>query len=256
MSFWGLEYERALACFERHTRNETYESAMAPHEIESAEVFDANRAETLYRKLDDLRQTFPLDALPRNRAKDFEAGACGIVHRELNLGPEAAGSPEFWSWLTFCAVGGAFANLVRWRFGTEEGHDPRNYGVTSRANTFEGLLARLWFRGEMVYDPAGPDPYDLAKRGDVDIWRSHIIRPEYARCPVVRRELIRFQYPDATGKRTLKNVHLRELVKLIRIGEASIAYELLDEKEVASIIAGLAKKVVEDEVTVTEAGED
>jgi hypothetical protein len=108
----------------------------------------------------------------------------------------------------------------------------------------------------MVYDPAGPDPYDLAKRGDVDIWRSHIIRPEYARCPVVRRELIRFQYPDATGKRTLKNVHLRELVKLIRIGEASIAYELLDEKEVASIIAGLAKKVVEDEVTVTEAGED
>lgn len=242
MSYFGLEYDRAISFFERHTRNEPWDSSNAAHEIQSSEQFDASRAEALYRKLDDLRQAFPLDALPRNRAKDFEAGASGIVHRELNLGPEAAATPDFWAWLTFCAVGGALANLVKWRFGTEEGHDPRNYGITTPANTFEGLFARLWFRGEIAYDPGSSDPYDLAKRGDVDIWRSHIIRPEFARCPIVRRELIRYQYPDASGKRTLRNLHLRELVKLIRIGEASLAYELLDEKEVSSIIDALAKK--------------
>lgn len=243
MSFLGLEYGRAMALFEKHARNEPWKPDGAAHEVQSEETFDTDRAENLYSKLHDLRQTFPIDALPRNRAKDFEAGACGIVHRELRLSPAVAGCAEFWSWLNFCAVGGAFVNLVKWRFGTEDSDEPRNYGVTNAASVFEGLLARLWLRGEVGYDPTASDPYELSKRGDIDIWRSHLIRQEYGRCPTVRRALIRFQYPDASGRKTLSNDQLRELVKLIRIGEASTAYELLDETEVAEIIKELAEEV-------------
>lgn len=243
MSFLGLEYGRAMALFEKLARNDPWKPDGVAFEVQGVETFDTDRAENLYSKLHDLRQTFPIDALPRNRAKDFEAGACGIVHRELRLTPAVAGCAEFWSWLNFCAVGGAFVNLVKWRFGNETSDEPRNFGVTNSASIFEGLLARLWLRGEVGYDPTASDPYELSKRGDIDIWRSHVIRQEYGRCPIVRRALIRFQYPDAAGRKTLSNNQLRELVKLIRIGEASTAYELLDETEVAEIIKELAKQV-------------
>lgn len=112
-----------------------------------------------------------------------------------------------------------------------------NYGIGARS---ENLLYRLWLRADLVLDEQSGDRYHLAKRGQIDFYRSHLFRQGYANARNFARALLRFQYPsdDAAAPR-LKVDDIRELVKRLRRLRANLFLEILDEKE--------CRKVIEDE---------
>lgn len=244
MGFPALGIDIARGLVEKRTRNEEWYDARHATSVQSPFTFDERSTEVLLRELEGLRGRYGDGALPKTKGKAFEADACEVVHRNLRLAPDCASSPEFWAWLTLIAERGAFADLVDWRFGSFETIKPRNYGVARSSEVFEGLFARLWFRGEMGYEAESNDPYTLARRGDIDIWRSHLFRQEFGRCYPVQRALLRFQYPDAQpNRRTLSNPLLRKLVKRLRIENATLSYELLDVEAVTEVIKTIAEEI-------------
>jgi hypothetical protein len=174
---------------------------------------------------------------------EFEGPASRMVHEGLGIGADAAGSREFWLWLTFVAGDGMFADLVKWRFGTQKSIDLVNYGIGRRSEMWEGLFARLWWRGNTGYAADAPEPYEIAARGDADLWRSHIIRQEYGRCRPVARALVEYQYPTPQSKARLEIVQLRALAKRLRIVEASVGYELLCEEDIGKLIKEYVEQI-------------
>jgi hypothetical protein len=145
--------------------------------------------------------------------------------------------------LNFVAADGGYADLVQWRFGTQESIDPVNFGIARRSGMWEGLFARLWLRGNIGFDAASSDPYRIARKGDIDIWRSHIIRTEYGRCKPVAHALVNYQYPDDTSGKPLSVKELRELAKKLRIADASISYELLDGDAIRELIEDNVERI-------------
>lgn len=171
------------------------------------------------------------------RGGAFEATACEVAHATFALPRQLACDGEFWLWLTMAAQDGAFARLVDWRFGPD-GH-VSNYGATTPGSFREGLLARLWWRGEIGHraEDVG-DPYALARMGDQDIWRSHIFRTRYGRNRDLAREFLLTVYDGVKRRQTL-GVE-RKLAKLTRARHASTAIEVLDAHAKRRLLGELA----------------
>jgi hypothetical protein len=244
MGFPALGIESARGLVEKRLKGEEWFDARLERVVESTFDFDRNSVDKLADELAIVRERFGGKYLPKNKGKGFEADACVIVHQRLRLSPECASSPEFWAWLTLLAADGLFAEIVDWRFGGYDSIKPRNYGIARPSEIFEGLFARLWFRGEMAYEPKAKDPYTLAKRGDIDIWRSHLFRQEFGRCYAVQRALLRYQYPDANPtKKTMSTGEIRKLVKRLRIANATLSYELLDVETVTEVISTIVQEL-------------
>lgn len=244
MGFPTLSVDVARALVDKRQKGEAWRDPRLERIVDSPTDFDRGSVDKLADELGALRERFGGKALPKNKGKVFEADACPILHQLLRLSPDCASSPEFWAWLTLVAADGVFADLVDWRFGGYETIKPRNYGIARPSEIFEGLFARLWFRGEMAYEPKAEDPYTLAKRGDIDIWRSHLFRQEFGRCYAVQRALLRYQYPDANPtKKTLSTGEIRKLVKRLRIANATLSYELLDVETVTEVISTLVQEL-------------
>jgi Family of unknown function (DUF6339) len=158
-------------------------------------------------------------------SRRFESCAASDVHQILPRSHPALSDPDFWTWLAVAH----FSDVVEWRYGNpEKGCDQKNYGIGSRA---ENLLYRLWLRGELGYDPKSEDPYDLARRGDIDFWRSHVFRRRFASARQFVHAWLRFQFPsaDAESRGRLTISQIRELVKHINRLKTNIVFELLDE---------------------------
>jgi hypothetical protein len=244
MGFPALSIDIARGLVEKRAKGEEWFDARLERVIESTFDFDRDSVDTLADQLAALRERFGGDSLPANKGKVFEADACVIVHQQLRLSPDCASSPEFWAWLTLLAADGVFADLVDWRFGGYDSIKPRNYGIARPSEIFEGLFARLWFRAEIAFEPDGADPYSLARRGDIDIWRSHLFRQEFGRCYAVQRALLRYQYPDANPtKKTLSTGEIRKLVKRLRIANATLSYELIDVEAVTEVITAIVQEL-------------
>jgi hypothetical protein len=244
MGFPAIGVDMAKELVERRAAGKAWHDVRCEKTIASDYEFPRACLEPLAERLFALRGKFGGAALAKSRGKAFEAAACEVVHRTLPLGPDCASSPEFWAWLTLIASDGVFAELVDWRFGGYDAIKPRNYGVARQSELFEGLFARLWFRGEIAFEPDATDPYTLAKRGDIDIWRSHLFRQEFGRCQSVQRALLRYQYPDANPtKKTLSNTEIRKLVKRLRIANATLSYELLDVETVTEVISTIVEEL-------------
>jgi hypothetical protein len=235
MQFPTLPLEVAKQGLEKHRAGEPWSGASYVRWTGTGPKFDEAAAAMVHGQLVTLKEEIGTERLPAMRGKDFESPASAIVHAGLAVGPAAAGSREFWLWLNFVAAEGRFLSLVDWRFSARDAINEVNYGITRRAGVWEGLLARLWWRGNVGYDPDEADPYRLARKGDVDIWRSHIIRQEYGRFRPLARALVEYQNPDK-GKNPLSTEQLRALAKRLRIVDASISYELLTLDQVKEII--------------------
>ena len=124
----------------------------------------------------------------------FERQAASLVHRHLGLHPIVAGDPGFWRWLTFSGEGD-LADLVDWRYpGQETGHARDQYFGFGQMK--EGMYAYLWLCAQSVLDLTLEDPYELSRRGDVDVWQSHVVRIDFGSVPQLARAFIRFVFPD------------------------------------------------------------
>lgn len=165
------------------------------------------------------------------QANEFEAEAAKAIHQAAVLPAEVLGDADFWLWLAVVH----FSDIVEWRYGSpEKGTGLPNYGIGARN---ENLLFRLWMRADLVLDEQSDDRYHLAKRGQIDFYRSHLFRQGYANARIFARALLRFQYPsDDPAAPRLKIDDIRELVKRLRRLRANLVLEILDEKECLKVI--------------------
>jgi hypothetical protein len=148
----------------------------------------------LKNKLNEIRSKYPLILRPHDPSGGkFESEACSIVHSTLPPDPCMLGDYEWWTWLAIVR----FRDLVEWRYGPSKPTAPANFGIGSGS---ENLLYRMWLRADIGYDPKRKDPYELARRGDQDFWRSHVFRQSYGRCRTLVRALILYQFPEKTMK--------------------------------------------------------
>lgn len=162
----------------------------------------------------------------------FEAEACSEIHRLLPFDPDMLADYEFWSWLAVFR----FRELVDWRHGGDAGRAAAaNFGIGSGK---ENLLYRMWLRADAGYRPGEGDPYELARRGDQDFWRSHVSRQGYGMCRSLVRALVRYQFPDGSSDRpTLSILEIRELAKRLRRLHPNVLFEYLDEESAYLLVA-------------------
>jgi len=195
----------------------------------------------LAKTLDEIKSKYPARLRRRDPAGgDFEAKGCTEVHRALPFDPQMLGDYEWWMWLAVFR----FRELVDWRHGGESGvAAPANFGI---GNGSENFLYRMWLRADAGYDPTRPDPYELARRGDQDFWRSHVFRQGYGRCRSLVRALIRYQFPDGSGSNpSLKTDEIRELAKRLRRLHPNVILEYLDEGTAYEVIRAQAERAKE-----------
>jgi hypothetical protein len=186
--------------------------------------------------------------LNHNKPAEFEAEGSALVHADLALPGVVAGDNGFWRWLTFCSAGGTFAEIVAQRFGGY-GADEVNFGIGSDANMRDGLLARLWWRGQALFTSDAADPYTWARRGDIDTWRSHIIRQEFGACANAAKALLKYQFPDEnqTENGTMTPVEkYRRLPKLMKVMHATHSFESMDLDQCYAVVLRLAKELDSD----------
>lgn len=219
-------------------------------------------------KLEDIRRVAgvgePIDEAPLNelrvrllkikkrypvrlRLKDpeggrFESEACASVHLCMQgLDRFILADYDFWTWLAVDFL----ADLLEWRFGTDgRPAQPANYGIGARA---ENLWFRLWLRGELGKAP-GTDPYELAKSGDQDLWRSHLLRQGYANARALAHAVLKLQAGSLkVDKKTVKRLAggddpngVRMLAKRIRRMRANLVLEYLTPQQAESLVSELS----------------
>lgn len=170
----------------------------------------------------------------------FEAAACVLVHEALPR-DAALADPEFWIWMAT----GPGLDLIRRRYpGKGDAQIPDRLNFTS-ASARETFFYRLWVRAELACDPALKDPYELARYGDIDFWRSHVFRQMSTETGPLLAAFIRFQHPDGPeGKKRLSQSEIRELVKYMRRAAANVLVEVLDEDEAERFLEEQWQKIL------------
>ena len=172
----------------------------------------------LFAKLEQLAVGDPVKKRGDPRGAAFEISAAPPIHQVLPSDPALA-DPRFWTWMTMTYGRG----LVNWRY--EGKPDLANFGAGS---SVENLIFRIWLRAEVSYSPELADPYELAKVGDIDFWRSHIFRQSYADARVFARALINFQFPLASQRKAHLSIDdIRALVKRLKKARTNLQFELM-----------------------------
>jgi hypothetical protein len=183
---------------------------------------------------------------PKGVAQDayFEMMGCSLVHKTLSdISTLTATDPGFWMWVTFASCGNKLVEFVDARMKKGEQLPAEdNFGITTRANVFEGLYARLWWRGFRFLDDKAPNPYDLAERGDVDFWRSHIIRQKYSYSDSMSKAFIRFIFPEHKQTSSNNILLMRKIASKLKARHASCAYESLTEDKCTEILVAIAEE--------------
>ena len=224
-------------------------------------IYDANRYVKLqgsgenevdgvkFRRLhDELRAIF-VGPRPKGEAQDayFEMMACSVVHRALDkLSIAAASDPKFWLWLTFASAGKKMVDLVTDRFKKGEKIPADvNFGITTGAYVYDGLYARLWWRGYRFFDETAQNPYELAERGDIDFWRSHILDQKFSQADCMTKAFIKFILPEHKKSSGWDTPLMRGVAKKLKARYTSCCFESLEEDQCNQILTDLASEVRE-----------
>lgn len=188
------------------------------------------RVKALRAKLLSLKEDFPAELRGKDSAgSQYEALGCEVIHSILPYDLQMLSDPGFWIWLAVTQL----SDIVEWRHGgTGRLANLANYGIGNRV---ENLFFRMWLRAELVKDHTSSDPYWLAKRGQQDFWRSHVLRVNYANVRALTKALVLFQYPGSE-KATLPTAGIRELAKRLKRLHANVVYEFLTPPQIELIL--------------------
>lgn len=244
-----ISMEAARDCLRRHRSGGSW---TAHHYVRWVGEGDNWREFNAVEALQDLRylaKSLNRDPLPASMGQKFEAPASACLHQKLNLPAAFAGARDFWLWLTFAAAEGGYVDLVDWRFGRGTIGDV-NYGIGAASSIREGLLARLWWRGEKGHGAGETgEPYAYAKTGSVDLWRSHFIRPEIGRCRELVEGFLRAKHPGNDPNHVALSVdEERDLSKRLTMLNATIAFEVLNPEEIDQIIKRAIQEIRNEKV--------
>lgn len=204
------------------------------------EDYPAEQVQKLRAALLALKSKYPDELKQRDEnGGKFEAEACATVHQCLPYDPQVFADSGFWVWLAVTQL----SDIVEWRHGGKDRLAAlANYGI---GNRIENLVFRMWLRADLVRDPSAQDPYWLAKRGDQDLWRSHILRQGYANVRELARALVSFQcLPEGYRLHQTDANGIRMLAKRIKRLRANIVFEFLNTNQLVALLtqqsAGLA----------------
>ena len=227
-SYPTLSVEAARRAFEEHLAEKPIESMVQEATVQvNGPEFEEAEAVDLSNVLWELAHGLGKPGFA------FERQAASLVHRHLGLHPIVAGDAGFWRWLTFSGEGD-LADLVNWRYpGQETGHAREQYFGFGQMK--EGMYAYLWLCAQSVMDHTLEDPYELSRRGDVDVWQSHVVRIDFGSVPQLARAFIRFVFPDEETQ-FLRREQYRQLAREVTRRNASMAFELLDDSESLELI--------------------
>ena len=227
-SYPTLSVEAARRAFEENLAEKPIESMVQEAMVQvSGPGFDEAESVDLSNVLWELAHGFEKPGYA------FERQAASLVHRHLGLHPIVAGDAGFWRWLTFSGEGD-LADLVDWRYpGQETGHAREQYFGFGQMK--EGMYAYMWLCAQSVLDHTLEDPYELSRRGDVDVWQSHVVRIDFGSVPQLARAFIRFVFPDEENQ-FLRREQYRQLAREVTRRNASMAFELLDDSESLELI--------------------
>jgi hypothetical protein len=194
--------------------------------------------EGLIEELDAIRQNYDEkypDGLPKNAGGRFDAEIVEPIHKHLSLlaTPDKLCQIGFWRWLSNVASNGYFWDLIAWRF---EQRTQVNWAITSPRKLKETLFFRCWLRGHRMLDPKRDDPYEYAKKGDSEFWRSHILRSDLGKDRVFVEAFLDFNFaPD--GTRNISNKKLRtNLIPGLRAWASMGTFSHLSYEECTDII--------------------
>lgn len=197
----------------------------------------------LRERLLKLKKKFPSKLRKRDpQGGKFESDACAVVHSCLSkVDRQVLTDHDFWTWLAVDHL----ADIVEWRFGTDgQPAQPANYGIGTRT---ENMLFRLWLRADLGR-VVGTDPYELAKSGDQDFWRSHLLRQNYANARCIAQSLLKLQSGRlvAAGKRAKKLAGgddpdgVRMLAKRLKRLRANVIFEYLTPQQADLLVLELS----------------
>lgn len=212
-----------------------WEKIETPILTDASQIKDLD-VELLVHRLEELKRKYPGE-LPAKGSigTAFDAKAAVIIHECLRIEDGLAARQEFWAWLSLKF----FWPLITWRHkGNQDFAIPQNFSVTTRKY---GLLERLWFRAELGKID-GADSYKYVRTAtDRDFWESGIIRTSYSSCRAVAKALIRYQFQNPEGYLHLTDPGgIRTLYKRIKRIYATVALDVLSEKQAYELVAGLA----------------
>lgn len=173
----------------------------------------------------------------RNSGLEFERIVAPELHEHLSLSQVPAADAGFWRWLTFSS-GGDLAALIKWRYGRNDKSMPKKY--FGMGNVKESMYGYLWLRANAVYDPSRPDPYELCRRGDVDLWQSHIVRVDFGSVPAMARAFVDFVHPEPEVQR-LDREEYRALARELARRNSSMLFEMFDDEAAAEFISNIWK---------------
>lgn len=205
----------------------------------AGELAEAAPIKELEAKLRQMKKRFPAHLKSRDPAGGkFESQACEVVHRCFEgFEPAALADHDFWTWLAVARM----ADIVEWRFGARgQCAKPANYGIGSRT---ENLFFRLWLRADMAKDSGLADSYLLAKSGDQDLWRSHILRQGYANVRAVAKALLKLQAGMLKAKKLASGDDengVRMLAKLLKRLRANVDFQFLGAKEMEDLVVEMS----------------
>jgi len=230
-SYPTLSLEAARQAFDEHSAGKPIETMVHEAKVQiSGPEFDQADALDLSNLLCELASNLGRPGYA------FERKAASLVHRSLGLHPIVAGDAGFWRWLTFCGEGD-LAGLIDWRYpGQDTGHAQKQYFGFGQLK--EGMYAYLWLCAQSVLDLTLEDPYELSRRGDVDVWQSHIVRIDFGSVPQLARAFIRFIFPDEKTQ-LLQREQYRQLARELTRRNASMAFELLDDTESMALVSDI-----------------
>jgi hypothetical protein len=238
MRYLAVKSENALQALEALRRGDAVDEARVAV-LRGSGHDDVERVlPELKNKLYEIKSKYPACLRRRDPAGgQFEAEACSEIHRALPFDPEMLADHEFWTWLAVFR----FRELVDWRHGSDTTvAAPANFGIGDGS---ENLLYRMWLRADAGYEPGGADPYELARRGDQDFWRSHVFRQGYGRCREFVKALVLYQFPDGSGGApTMTIEEIRELAKRLRRMHANVVFECLTREAAYDLIKTEAER--------------
>lgn len=235
----SLPIEQAKIILNKYRNREEINAELLVKKSGSGQLFEIEELSNLAKTLLDL---FNKTKGPAPDAQ-FEAAAAPIIHQHLQLPEEIAGNRDFWTWFTFVAAQGDFIHVVNRRYKSGLMSDDRNFGIVTHSNLYEGLFARIWWRGHCFYDETANDPYDTARRGYVDLWISHVLRQNYGASKTMAKALIEFLFPKKGQISGHDSEIIRALPKLVCAENSVTAFELLTVDECKDALKELVKMI-------------
>ena len=241
--YQSLPYEQAKTILNKLRNEETFNTDDFVKKSGSGELFEIDDLSLLAKTLLDLWEKIT----GQSKAAQFEAAAAPIIHQFLKLPEEIAGNRDFWTWFTLVAAQGDFVRVVERRFQGGLMSDDPNFGIVTHVNLYEGLFARLWWRGHRFYDETADEPYDTARRGYMDLWRSHILRINWGASKTMAKALIEFLYPEKNQISGPNTDYIRKLASLACAENSVTAFELLTVDECKNVLKELAEMIPKPE---------